>query len=232
VRISESTPTRESLGPRVHSRTVPDLDFGLDRRELRRLRALDSPARIQRLLDELDYDAAGASCRSPRRALREGRVQCLDGALLAAAALRVQGWPPLVLDLEAEQDDDHVIAVYRRYGCWGALGRSNYAGLRSREPVYRTLRDLALSYVEQYCNLRRERTLRRYSDAVSLVRFDALRWMTTDDDLWAIPEHLVTVRHHRLLAPRQERSLAHVDHRSFAAQLVGRVQPPGRKRHG
>src|SRR6185436_9131533 len=150
--------------------TRTDDDHGLTPHEAARLRRLTPPWRIQRFLDDLDYDKGGTGCRSPRRALRERRVQCLDGALLAAAALRLQGHPPLVLDLEADQDDDHVLAVYRVDGCWGAIARSNYSGLRYREPVFRTPRELALSYVESYFNLRHEKTLRRYSGPVSLVR--------------------------------------------------------------
>lgn len=199
-------------------------DFGLTPRDAARLRALSPPARLQRFLDELDYDTAGRHARSPSRVLREGRVQCLDGAIFAAAALRVQGFPPLVLDLEAERDDDHVIAVYRRNGAWGAVGRSNFSGLRFREPVFRTVRELALSYVEAYFNLRREKTLRRYSRPISLARFDSRRWMTSDDELWYIAEHLVTVRHYRLLTRAQERALATVDRRTFAAGLVGRAE--------
>ena len=200
-------------------------DFGLTPREAARLRALSPPSRLQRFLDDLDYDTAGRHARSPRRVLREGRVQCLDGAIFAAAALRLQGHPPLVLDLEADRDDDHVIAVYRRHGCWGAVGRSNFSGLRYREPVFRTVRDLALSYVEAYFNLRREKTLRRYSRPVSLARFDARGWMTTGEELWYVAEHLVTVKHYRLLTRAQERALAAVDRRTFAAGLVGRADP-------
>jgi hypothetical protein len=186
------------------------------------LRRLTPPWRIQRFLDDFRYDAAGAACRSPRRALRERRVQCMDGALLAAAALRVQGHPPLILDLEGDQDTDHVLAVFRSHGCWGAIARSNYSGLRFREPVFRTIRDLALSYVESYFNLRREKTLRRYSRPFSLARFDRLGWMTTQEDLWYIPEYLVGIRHYRLLPPAIEAGLATVDRRMFGAGLVGR----------
>jgi hypothetical protein len=210
---------------------VTSPDFGLRPSELRRLRALDPPWRIQKLLDGLDYDVAGRHCRSPRRALRERRVQCMDGALLAAAALRVQGHPPLLMDLEAEHDDDHVLAIFRGpTGRWGALGRSNYSGLRYREPVHDTLRSLALSYLEVYFNLRGEKSLRRYSVAVDLTRFDARGWMTAEDDLWDIPEHLCHVRHHRLLAPAEERALARVDRRTFAAGLVGREGDFGGRR--
>jgi hypothetical protein len=205
---------------------MPSLDqaFGLLPREHRQLARLKPAARLQRFLDELDYDVAGRGCRSPRRVLREGRVQCLDSALFAAAALRVQGHPPLILDLEADRDDDHVLAVYRQNGAWGAIGRSNYSGLRFREPVFRSIRDLALSYLESYFNLRREKTLRRYSRPVSLRRFDARAWMTAEEDLWYVAEHLVTVRHYRLLSRAQERTLAAVDRRTFAAGLVGRAE--------
>jgi len=197
-------------------------DFGLTPAEARRLRSLSPPWRIQKFLDELDYDVRGEGCRSPRRVLRERRVQCMDGALFAAAALRVQGARPLILDLEAVFDDDHVLALYRVKGLWGAIARSNYSGLRFREPLLRTPRDLVLSYVEGYFNLRRQKTLRRYSHPFDLSFFDSRRWMTAEEDLWDIPEHLVGIRHYRLLTPAQERSLAPVSRVVFEAGLVGR----------
>lgn len=199
-------------------------DFGLTRTEARRLRSLSPPWRIQKFLDELDYDARGEGCRSPRRVLRERKVQCMDGALFAAGALRVQGYPPLIVDLEAVYDDDHVIAVYRRHGLWGSIARSNYSGLRSREPHFRTVRDLVVSYVEAYFNLRRQKTLRRYSRPFDLERFDRIDWMTSEKDLWDIPNHLVGIRHYRLLAPSQERALAPVSRVVFEAGKVGRKE--------
>jgi len=198
-------------------------NFGLAPRETAFLRRLSPPWRIQKFLDEIAYDVKGAHCRSPRRVLRERTVQCMDGALFAAAALRVQGHRPLIIDFEAVWDDDHVIAVFRRHGRWGAVARSNYSGLRFREPVHRTLRDLALSYFESYFNLRRQKTLRRYSARpVDLSRFDRIGWMTTDEDLWEIPHYLETIAHKRLLTPAQERALGPVDRRMFSAGLVGR----------
>jgi hypothetical protein len=197
-------------------------DFGLTPAEAARLRRLTPPWRIQKFLDELDYDVHGEGCRSPRRVLRERKVQCMDGTLFAAAALRVQGEPPLVVDLEAVFDDDHVIAVYRRHGLWGSIARSNYSGLRFREPLFRTVRDLVLSYVEGYFNLRRQKTLRRYSRPFDLSRFDRIGWMTAEEDLWEIPNHLVGIRHYRLLTLEQERGLAPVSRVVFGAGLVGR----------
>jgi hypothetical protein len=193
---------------------------------VRTLRSLFPPWRIQKFLDELDYDVKGEGCRSPRRVLRERRVQCMDGALFAAAALRVQGERPLLLDLEAVFDDDHVLALYRVRGRWGAIARSNYSGLRFREPLFRTVRDLALSYVEGYFNLRRQKTLRRFSRPFDLSRFDGIDWMTSEEDLWEIPNHLVGIRHERLVTPAQERGLAPVSRVVFAAGLVGREGIP------
>jgi hypothetical protein len=197
-------------------------NFGLTPREAAVLRRLTPPWRIQRFLDGLDYDVRGEGCRSPRRVLRERKVQCMDGALFAAAALRLQGHPPLLVDLEGVWDSDHVLAVFRLDGGWGSIARSNYSGLRYREPIHRTIRELALSYVESYFNLRRQKTLRRYSVPVDLRRFDPRGWMTAEDDLWDIPEHLVGIRHFRLLTRAQERRLATVDRRMFEAGLVGR----------
>ena len=146
----------------------------------------------------------------------------MDGALFAAAALRMQGEKPLILDLEAVWDDDHVLALYRRNGRWGAVARSNYSGLRFREPLFATVRDLVLSYVEGYFNLRRQKTLRRYSAPFDLTQFDRIDWMTTEEDLWDIPNHLVGIRHYRLLTKAQERALAPVSKVVFEAGLVGR----------
>ena len=202
------------------------MSFGLSRAELRVLRALRTPRGVQRALDAMPYHLASTAW-SPRRVLAERTAHCLEGAVFAAAALRVLGFPPLLLDLEAVQDTDHVIAVFRVRRHWGAIAKSNFSGLRYREPVYRTLRELAMSYFEGYVNLRGDRTLRAYSRPVDLSRFAGARagWMTATDDLWWIPEHLIRVRHTTLLTPRMVRSLTRVDGRSLAAGLVGYRQP-------
>src|SRR3981081_2207002 len=160
-------------------------------------RPLDTPSKIQRFLDEIPYNTEddGETFRSPRRVLRDQTANCIEGALLAAAALRVQGDPPLIMDLTAVRDEDHVIAVFRRRNLWGAIASSKFTGLRYREPVYRTLRELAMSYFEQYFNLAGERTLRGYGRPVNLARFDGLHWMTSLEDLWPIAEHLERIPH-------------------------------------
>ena len=196
--------------------------FGFTPREWRALRALASPVGIQKALDAMPYHVA-TTAWSPRRVLREGTAHCLEGAIFAAAALRTLGFPPLLLDLEAVQDSDHVIAVYRLRGHWGAIAKSNFSGLRFREPVYRSVRELVMSYFESYINLRGERTLRAYSPPVDLGRFDRTHpgWMTAADDVWWIPEHLVDVPHTRLLTAGMTRNLSRVDRRTLAAGLVG-----------
>lgn len=192
----------------------------LTRAEIRALRALRTPHGIQKALEAMPYHHASTAW-APRRVLRERVAHCLEGAVFAAAALRVLGFPPLLLDLEAVQDTDHVIAVYNYDGHWGAIAKSNFSGLRYREPVYRTVRELAMSYFEGYVNYRGERTLRAYSRPVDLARFDARQWMTTDGEVWWIAEHLVGVPHTRLLTPAMERRLVRTDRRGLAAALVG-----------
>lgn len=198
---------------------------GFDARERAVFRRLTTPEKIQRFLDELAYnkEPGGATCYSPRLVLRKRLAHCMEGALFAAAALRELGYPPLLVDLEADRDDDHVLAVFRRGVHWGALATSNYSGLRYREPVYRTLRELSMSYFEHYFNLKGEKTLRRYSRPVNLARFDRIGWMTSEEDVWAIPEYLLTISHTPLLSREQERSLSRMDARLRAAGQVGTV---------
>lgn len=188
--------------------------------ELRDL-VLDSPRAIQDFLDETPY-STDPFYRSPLRVLRDRRAHCVDGALFAASALRRLGHPPLVVDLVAVRDDDHVIAVFRVEGCWGAVAKSNTVGLRYREPVYRTLRELAMSYFEVYFNLEAEKSLRSYSVPLDLSAFDALRWETHDDALEdRVVARMYRIRHHRLLTPAQEARLAPVDRKTFDGNLLG-----------
>jgi hypothetical protein len=198
---------------------------GFHAREVSVLRRLNTPERIQRFIDDLDYNKEenGPTCRSPRRVLRDRLAQCLEGALFGAAALRIQGWEPLLLDLEAVRDDDHVLAIFRQRGCWGAIAKSNYSGLRFREPVYRSLRELAISYFEHYYNPDGEKTLRTYSRPVNLRRFDRIDWMTAEQDLWPISDYLFSIPHKRLLTSGIVRNLNRMDARLMAAGKVGAV---------
>lgn len=198
-------------------------NFGLSSRDARTLRALNTPEKIQRFLDSLTYQYADTAW-SPQRALRERKGHCLEGALIAASALRLNGHPPLLMDLEAVRDDDHVIALYREHGLWGGIAKSNYAGLRFRAPVYRTLRELALSYFDSYFNLRRERSLRRYSVPIDLRRLDSQGWMTSEEDVWCVTDLLIAARHFSLFPDRVSRTLPRIDRRSFEAGQHGAVK--------
>jgi hypothetical protein len=197
--------------------------FGLTPENLRTLRALKTPAQIQKFIDMLEYQYANTAW-SPQRTLRERKGHCLEGALLAAAALRVTGHPPLLMDLEGVRDDDHVVALYREHGLWGGIAKSNFAGLRFRSPVYRTLRELAMSYFEHYYNLRGERTLRAYSRIVNLARLDSRHWMTAEENVWCVPELLIETRHYPLFPDKVARALPRLDRRSFEAGMHGWVK--------
>ena len=199
-------------------------NFGFSNAEARKLRALKTPAGVQKFLDSLPYNLK-FDARSPRRVLLDGTASCLDGGIFAAAALRMIGFPPLIFDLEADRDTDHVVAIYKVRGHWGAVAKSNFTGCRYREPVYRNLRELALSYFNIYFNLRFERTLRRYSRPVNLARFDRRNWMTTDEPIWFIAEHLLEIPHIRLLPRGAEKRLTRVDSRSVRGEMVDHRRP-------
>jgi len=194
--------------------------FGFKPSELRKLRSLGTPAGIQKFLDELPYNLS-YDARSPKRVLHDRVASCLEGGIFAAAALRIIGFQPLIFDLEAKQDTDHVVAIFKVRGHWGAVAKSNFTGCRYREPVYRTLRELAMSYFNIYFNLRGERTLRRYSRPVNLTRFDDLNWMTTEKPIWFIAEHLCDIPHISLLTPVMEKNLTRVDRRTMSGEMVG-----------
>ena len=187
--------------------------------------SLNSPERIQSFLDSrLGYnkERGGETCYSPRNVIRYQVAHCLEGAVFAAAAMRLHGSPPLVLDLEAINDDDHVVALFKYRNHWGAIAKSNYAGLRFREPVYRSLRELVMSYFEHYYNAARQKTLRAYSRPVNLSRFDDRSWMISEDHIWFLADHLVMVPHRSVL-PKGIRRISRVDKRLYAAGLVGQV---------
>ena len=188
--------------------------------ELRRLRSLNTPQKVQRFLEDLPYHHANTAW-SPRLVLRERSAHCFEGAIIAAAALRVNGFKPLIWDLEGIRDSDHVLAIYQIDRCWGAIGKSNFAGLRFREPVYRSLRELAMSYFDNYYNLLGERTLRAFSRPVDLSQFDRLDWMTTEKPVWFIAEHLCEIPHTPVISQAQAKRLTRLDKRAFTAGLTG-----------
>jgi hypothetical protein len=163
--------------------------------EISFLNELTDPFKIQEFLDSIPYNP-GYECRSPRWVIRKRSAHCFEGALFAAAALGFIGWKPLVVDMKAHNDDDHVIAVFRENGFWGAVAKSNFTTLRYREPVYRSLRELVMSYFDFYFNLNGDKSLRSYSRPLDLSVFDNRNWWTTDDDLEFIGDKLELMHHY------------------------------------
>ena len=191
---------------------------------------LDSPPAIQEFLDGLAYSAEPVY-RCPASVLRDSKGHCFDGGVLAAAALRRLGFPPLIVDLLPWEghDDDHILAVFRIEGGWGAVAKSNFVGLRYREPVYRSLRELVMSYFEVFFNLARERTLRAYTVPLNLARFDRRCWTTRDETMEDIATRLDQIRKHQVLAPGMAERLVLLDKRSFEAGLLGSLPEGLRK---
>jgi len=188
--------------------------YGLTKEELRTLKNLRTPKRIQDFLDALsiNFEEGGDSCWSPRRVLRAGRAHCIEGAMLAALALRLQGKRPLLMDLaSAHGDQDHVVALFQDRGRWGAISKTNHAVLRYREPVYATIRELALSYFHEYFLHDGKKTLRSFSVPVDLSRFDRRGWMTDENDLWYIVSALDNAPHTQILREGQARRLRRAD---------------------
>jgi hypothetical protein len=196
------------------------LDQSLSKRELKLVSSLTSPVKIQAFLDSIPYSAEDIY-RCPARVLRDRVAHCFDGAMFAAAALRRLGYPPSVLDMLPHNDDDHLLALYRRHGHWGAVAKSNFVGLRFREPVYRTLRELVMSYFEDFYNVDREKTLRGYTVPLNLSAFDHLNWTTSDETMDLIANKLDKVRKVYVLTDEMIAGLALVDERSYRAGLMG-----------
>jgi hypothetical protein len=198
-----------------------DLDILLTESERQVVAGLNHPAKIQAFLDELHYSTEHIY-RCPLRVLRERIAHCFDGALFAAAMLRCLGYPPLILEmLPNSRDDDHMLALYKCDGHWGAVAKSNYVGVRFREPVYRTLRELVMSYFEQYYNVEREKTLRHYTLPLNLKAFDKWKWMVCDDPLELISRRLNRIRKIPVLTRSMISHLSLVDERSYRAGLLG-----------
>ena len=184
------------------------------------LAKLDAPIAVQRFLNAMAYDPALGTA-SPRRVLRERKANCFEGALFAAAALRRLGHPPLLVDMRSHNDDDHVLAVFRERGAWGCVAKSNFTVLRFREPVYRSIRELMMSYLDVYFNSIGEKTLRAYSVPFDLSRFDKDGWMTTEEDVSYIGDALDRVRHYKVMTPAQVRGLQMADPDLVKAGLMG-----------
>lgn len=188
--------------------------FGLGKKELKILKKLNTPVKIQNFLDKMkiNFEEDGDSFYSPMTVLEKNVCHCMEGAALAALALRVNGLPPLVIDLTSSKDDfDHVVAVFKKDGKWGAISKTNHAVLRYREPIYNSIRELAMSYFHEYFDDQGKKNLRSYSAPVNLKRFDKRGWMTTKEPTDYIPEYLAEVKHFPILNRKQIRNLRKAD---------------------
>jgi hypothetical protein len=183
-------------------------------------RGLTSPFKIQAFVDAVPYSGE-ERYRSPLTFLRDRTGHCFDGALFAAAALRRLGHPPVIVDLLPGDDDDHVLAIFKLGTGWGAVAKSNFSGLRYREPVYRGLRELVMSYFEDYYNFKGEKTLRGYTRPLGLAAYDRVGWMWSDERLDDIGVKLGEIRSYRVVTAAQVRRLNRVDARSYDAGMLG-----------
>lgn len=179
------------------------------------LKKLNTPAKIQDFVNylKINFEKDGDTVFSPLTVIERGECHCIEGAILAALAFRVQGEEPLVIDLAANSNDfDHVVAVFKRHGKWGAISKTNHSVLRYREPIYNSIRELAASYFHEYSNnVDGKKNLRSYSLPVNLKRFDKLGWMTSKDNIFYIPEYLVEVKHYPILNRKQIMGLRELD---------------------
>ena len=204
--------------------------LGLTAGEFRTLERLRTPEKIQDFLCRVpaNFERDGQTCLSVREVLRQRRAHCIEGAMLAACALWIHGEPPLLLDLKAEQDYDHVVTLFRRNGCWGAISKTNPPVLRWRDPVYRSLRELALSYFHEFANRRHQKTLRSYAGPFDLRRVDPSVWVTGSKHCWAIANRLDELRHIALVTRAQAKRLRLRDANERKVAFILEHRPPRR----
>jgi len=188
--------------------------FGLSKEEIRLFKSLDTSGKIQNFINKIpiNFEENGETCYSPRMVLKKNKCHCVEGAILAALILRVNGYPPLIVDLTANDTDfDHVIAVFEEDGKFGAISKTNHYSLRYRDPIYSSIKELVMSYFHEYFNDKGEKTLRSYSDVVDLTMFDHENWMISEKEIWQIPEYLAEIEHIQILTENQKNILRKAD---------------------
>lgn len=188
--------------------------FGLNKEEVKLFRSLNTPSKLQDFLNKIpiNFEEKGDTCMSPRSVLKKWEAHCAEGAILAAAVLRFHGHPPLIIDLTAHKRDfDHLVCVFRRHDMWGGISKTNHGVLRYREPIYKNIRELVMSYFHEYFDDDGKKNLRSYSLPVNLSRFDSINWMTSKEDLWEIPEYMAEVKHFPILSRKQIANLRKAD---------------------
>jgi hypothetical protein len=191
-----------------------------NKEEIKFLKTLNNPDKIQAFLDSIDYNP-NYECRSPRWVMKKRSAHCFEGALFAAAALQFIGYKPLIVDMLAVNDDDHVIAVFKEDGHWGAVAKSNFTSLRFREPVYISLRELVMSYFDFFFNIYGVKSLRSYSLPFDLTMYEPLNWATTDEDLEYIGDKIESLHHFPLITKKMIRKLSKASDTMLKAGMLG-----------
>ena len=206
---------------------MPTLEDFLNSDQLRIWESLKTPMDIQAYLDVMPYSVDSFD-RSPLRVMRDQVAHCMDGGLLAAAALRRMGYLPRLIDIfpPPDTDDDHILAIFKRNGAYGCLAKSNFPGLRSRQPVYRSLRELVMSYFEVFFSMDGSRCLRSYTAPLNLSQFDHCEWELRDEAGPMIEARLASLHQYPLLTPEMEADLPPMDPFSFKVFTIG-VNPAG-----
>lgn len=188
--------------------------------EISFLKTMSDPDKIQGFLDSIEYNPV-YECRSPRWVIKKKSAHCFEGALFAAAAMEFNGHLPLIVDLKAYNDDDHVIAIFKKDGYWGAVAKSNFTSLRYREPVYRSLRELIMSYFDFYFNTDGDKSLRSYSAPLNLTIYKSRHWTTTDEDLEYIGDKLEQLHHYPVVNEKMIKNLKRASNIMLAAGMLG-----------
>jgi hypothetical protein len=216
---------------RFRKRRPSPAELGLTAAEGRVLLALKTPQLVQQFIVGLhaNFEEAGDTLRSVRGVLKHRQAHCIEAAFTAACALWLHGEPPLIMDMTAKGDSDHVITLFRRGRYWGAISKSNHVWLRWRDPVYRSLRELAMSYLHEYTNKERK-TLRTYSRPIDLRRFPTEMWVTNPEDCWEVGAALDDARHYRLISPAQAKRLMPRDATELRADDMVQYESRDRKR--
>lgn len=193
---------------------LESVDLGLSEQLEKQLRRLRRPEQIQSFINRIPWNTEpdGHTARSVMGVLEHNTAHCIEGAFVAAAALSLNGYPPLLMDMGAARGDvDHVVALFRRRGHWGAISKSNSPLLRYRDPIYRSLRELSLSFFPQYVKGRRK-TLRTYSVSVDLRKYDPALWVTHPEPICQDMVDVLTVaRHFPIVPPDAENDLRPID---------------------
>ena len=207
--------------------------YGFNSNELKILNQLNTPQKIQTFLNKLpiNFEEKGDTAMSPREVLKKKKAQCMEGALLAATALWYHGKKPLLLDLvTTKDDDDHVVTLFKQNGCWGAISKTNHAVLRYREPIYKTVRELAMSYFHEYFKNNGKKTLRKFSVPFDLSKIEDKSWLTSGEDLWEINNLLEASKHFSILSQSQIRKLCKAEPIEIEAGKILEWKPKHRKK--